>query len=95
MKYIPGIENFIHWSAMVMRTDYRKLWKLLIDHNMTKSELKVRAGISSVTLAKLGKNENVTTDILVRICSVLNCSIGDIVDIMKDSNIDDECLQRK
>lgn len=63
-----------------MRTDYRKLWKLLIDHNMTRSELRLKAGISSVTLAKLGKNENVTTDILLRICTALNCNIGDIVD---------------
>lgn len=47
---------------------------------MTKGELRVKAGISSVTLAKLGKNENVTTDILLRICKVLNCSIADIVD---------------
>lgn len=67
-----------------MRTDYRKLWKLLIDHNMSKGELRVKSGISSVTLAKLGKNENVTTDILLRICNVLNCTIADIVDVTKD-----------
>lgn len=64
-----------------MRTDYRKLWKLLIDHNMTKSDLKERAGISTVTLAKLGKNENITTDILLKICKALACNIGDIVDV--------------
>ncbi len=64
-----------------MRTDYRKLWKLLIDHNMTKSELRQKAGISSVTLAKLGKGESVTTAVLLRICKVLDCNIGDIVDI--------------
>lgn len=69
-----------------MRTDYRKLWKLLIDHNMSKGELRVKSGISSVTLAKLGKNENVTTDILLRICNVLNCTIADIVDIVKDES---------
>ena len=61
-----------------MRTDYRKLWKLLIDHNMTKSDLKERAGISTVTLAKLGKNENITTDILLIICKALACNICDI-----------------
>ena len=64
-----------------MRTDYRKLWKLLIDHNMTKSDLKERAGISTVTLAKLGKNENITTDILLKICKALACNIGDFVDV--------------
>lgn len=69
-----------------MRTDYRKLWKLLIDHNMTKGELRQKAGISSVTLAKLGKNENVTTDILLRICKVLNCTLADIVDTAIDEH---------
>ena len=68
----------------VVKTDYRKLWKLLIDLQITKSELRMRSGISSVTLAKLGKGENVTTDILLRICKTLNCNIGDIVDVMPD-----------
>ncbi len=66
-----------------MKTDYRKLWKLLIDRKMTKSELRKLSGISSVTLAKLGKDENVTTDVLLKICNVLNCSIADIVDVEK------------
>ena len=64
-----------------MRTDSRKPWKLLIDHNMTQSELRLKAGISSVILAKLGKGESVTTGILLRVCKVLNCNIGDIVEI--------------
>lgn len=64
-----------------MKTDYRKLWKLLIDHNMTKSDLRAKTGISSVTMAKLGKGESVTTAVLLRICKVINCNIGDIVDI--------------
>lgn len=68
-----------------MRTDYRKLWKLLIDQNMTKGELRIKAGISSVTLAKLGKNENITTDILLRICEVMHCTIADIVDTANDT----------
>lgn len=67
-----------------MKTDYRKLWKLLIDLQITRSELRLRSGISSVTLAKLGKGENVTTDILLRICKTLNCNIGDIVDVFPD-----------
>lgn len=68
-----------------MRTDYRKLWKLLIDHNMTKSELRQKAGISSVTLAKLGKDESVTTAVLFRICKALNCAIFYIVNTVNDS----------
>jgi transcriptional regulator len=67
-----------------MRTDYRKLWKLLIDHNMPKSELRQKAGISSVTLAKLGKDESVITGIFLRICSVLSCKICDILDAVND-----------
>ena len=69
-----------------MRTDYRKLWKLLIDHNMTKSNLRKKTGISSFTLAKLGKGESVTTGVLLRICEALNCNIGDIVDIISTKN---------
>lgn len=67
-----------------MKTDYKKLWKLLIDHNMTKSDLKAQTGISSVTLAKLGKGESVTTAVLLRICKVLNCGICDIVDTVNE-----------
>jgi len=69
---------------MQVKTDYRKLWKLLIDKKMTKSELRKQSGISSVTLAKLGKDENVTTDVLLKICKVLECDITDIVSIGKD-----------
>lgn len=64
-----------------MKTDYRKLWKLLIDRKMTKGDLRRMSGISSVTLAKLGKGENVTTDVLLKICHSLNCEISDIVEI--------------
>ncbi len=72
-----------------MRTDYRKLWKLLIDHNMTKSDLRKKTGISSVTLAKLGKGESVTTGVLLRICETLNCNIGDIVDVCNSPKFDE------
>ena len=65
---------------------YNKLWKLLIDRNMKRTELRIAAGISSSTLAKLGKNESVTTDVLVRICKTLNCDIGEIVEVVPDEN---------
>ena len=61
---------------------YKKLFKLLIDRDMSRTELRLKAGISSVPLAKLGKNEGVTTNVLVKICTALNCNIGDIVDIV-------------
>ena len=66
-----------------MSVSYNKLWKLLIDHNMNKSELGRAAKMSHNTIAKLGKNETVSLDILVRICKALNCDIGDIVEVSR------------
>ena len=68
-----------------MSVSYKKLWKLLIDHNMNKGELAKATKMSANTLAKLGKNETVSMDILVRICTVLKCDIGDIVEVVPDS----------
>ena len=62
-----------------MRISYNKLWKMLIDKNMKKSDLKEKAGISSASLAKLGKGDNITTDVLLRICEVMDCRIEDIL----------------
>lgn len=59
-------------------------WKLLIDKNMKKKELGEAAGISNSLIAKLGKNENVTVDVLVRICSALDCGIDDIMELIPD-----------
>ena len=67
-----------------MGVSYNKLWKLLIDKNMKRVDLRTAANISSGTLAKLGKNERVTTDVLVRVCRALNCDIGDIMEILPD-----------
>lgn len=64
-----------------MAISYKKLWKLLIDRDMKKEELRRAAGISTNTMAKLGKNENVNTEMLVRICSALSCDISDIMEI--------------
>ncbi|HGK7733429.1 TPA: helix-turn-helix domain-containing protein, partial [Streptococcus pyogenes] len=68
-----------------MRFSYNKLWKLLIDKGWTKTKLRQEAGISSSTIAKLGKGENITTDILLKICIALDCKIEDIVEIV-DNN---------
>ena len=64
-----------------MAISYKKLWKLLIDKNMKKGELQQRANISSSSIAKLGKNENVNTDILVRICKALDCNLEEIMEL--------------
>ena len=66
-----------------MAVSYNKLWKKLIDLEMSKGELRVKAGISTRQLAKLGKNENVTTDVLVKVCKALNCNIDQILDILE------------
>ena len=67
-----------------MRISYNKLWKMLIDKNMKKSDLKEKAGISSASLAKLGKGDNITTDVLLRICEAMDCRIEDIVETVSD-----------
>lgn len=67
-----------------MRISYNKLWKLLIDKNMTKMELKDAAGISAASIAKLGKGANITTDVLLKICTTLNCKIEDILETIED-----------
>lgn len=63
-----------------MGLSYNKLWKLLIDKNMNKTDLRIKTGMSQATLAKLSKGENVNTEVLARICKVLCCNIEDIVE---------------
>ena len=69
-----------------MAISYKKLWKLLIDKDMRKEDLRLKARISTNTMAKLGKNENVNTEMLVKICTALNCDIADIMEIVEDAN---------
>lgn len=71
-----------------MKMSYKKLWKLLIDKDMKKTDLRKAAGISSSSLAKLGKDENVTTDVLIRICEALKCDTSDIMEIVPDESAD-------
>ena len=67
-----------------MKACYKKLWKLLIDKNLKRTDLKKLAGISSGSLAKLGKDENVSMDILQKLCKALECNIGDIMDLVPE-----------
>lgn len=67
-----------------MRISYNKLWKLLIDKNMTKTELGKAARVSSCSIAKLSKGSNITTDILLKICEALRCGIEDIMETVED-----------
>ena len=66
-----------------MAVSYRKLWKLLIDKDMKKKDLRLSSGISTNALAKLGKNERVTTDVIDKICCALNCDVGDVMEIVE------------
>ena len=67
-----------------MAVSYDKLWKLLIDKRMNKTELRLKTDMSTSTLAKLSKNEVVSMDVMLRICRVLDCNVGDIMDAKKD-----------
>lgn len=67
-----------------MAVSYDKLWKLLIDKKMTKTALRIEADMSSSTLAKMSKNETVSMDVMLRICKVLDCNVGDIIDAKKE-----------
>ena len=67
-----------------LRVSYNKLFKLLIDKQMKKGELCRKAGVSTNSMVKLAKGENLTVDILVKICSALDCKFDDIIDLIPD-----------
>ncbi|MPM58602.1 hypothetical protein SDC9_105433 [bioreactor metagenome] len=67
-----------------MIVSYKKLWKLLIDKDLKKRDLCQMAGISSASVAKLTKGENVQTDVLVKICAALSCGVEDIMEILPE-----------
>ena len=70
-----------------MKISYKKLWHLLIDKDMIKTDLRAACGLSTASIAKLSKGHNVNTDILVRICAALKCDISDICEIVLDEEI--------
>ncbi|WP_353852895.1 helix-turn-helix transcriptional regulator [Dehalobacter restrictus] len=70
-----------------MVISYNKLWKLLIDKNMNKQDLKKLSGVSTASIAKLGKGENIQTDVLLKICRALRCNITDIMELTQDEDI--------
>ena len=69
-----------------MHFSYNNLWKLLIDKKMNKQDLRKMTGISSASIAKLGKGENVNTEVLLRICKALKCDISDIMEFVPDDD---------
>lgn len=73
-----------------MKLSYKKLWIMLVERDLKKTEFAKKAGISSASMAKLGKGANITTDVLVKICEELKCDIADIVEIVPDDAPSDE-----
>lgn len=73
-----------------MAISYKKLWKLLIDRDMKKKELAEKANLSQYTINKMNRGDNVTTDTLVKICGVLNCTFDDIMELIPDKESDSE-----
>ena len=67
-----------------MAVCYKKLWKLLIDKNLKKTDLRTLSGITTTALAKLGRNENVNTEVLAKICKALDCKIEDIMEFVPE-----------
>ena len=78
------VSNYINREVTKMAVSYKKLWKLLIDKDMMKKELAEKANVSNYTLAKMNKGENVTTDVLVRICKALECNLDDIMELVDE-----------
>lgn len=72
-------------GVMDMKISYNGLWKLLIDHGMQKKDLMEKLGISSSTIAKMGKGETVSLDVLARICRLFNCDIGDLISFKNEN----------
>lgn len=73
-----------------MKITYKKLWKLLIDREMMKKNLLEASKISTVSMAKLGKDQNVTTDVLLKICTALHCDISDIMQVVENDDFKNE-----
>ncbi len=71
-----------------MAASYKKLWKLLIDRDMRKEDLRLKAGITTTAMAKLGRNETVHMDILLKICNALDCGLDDILEIVSEDKND-------
>ena len=66
---------------------YKKLWKLLIDRDMTRADLREAIGVSPTTLAKMSKGEAIGANVLARICETLNCNVGDVMDYVPNSAV--------
>lgn len=71
--------------AQKMTVGYKKLWKLLIDLDMKKKDLQAAAGISPSSIAKLSRNDNVSMDVLIKVCTALNVGVEDVMELVPDT----------
>ena len=78
-----------------MIISYKKLWKLLIDRDLKKKDLRKMSGISPSTIAKLGRNENINTEVIIKICQALNCDICDMMEIVENRSLDEESINNE
>ena len=86
MNALPnGGAIFIRFlGGMAMAVSYKKLWKMLIDRDMKKKDLCVKAGISTASVTKMGKGGHVTTEVLAKICTAMDCTLDDIMEIVPE-----------
>lgn len=80
---------YVTLEVIIMALSYKRLWKLLIDKDMKKKDLMSRAGISTYTINKLNRNENVNADTLAKICVALDCTFDDVMEIIPDKQSDE------
>lgn len=83
-SWVPNHDSKKTGRKIPMEISYKKLWKLLIDKDMKKKDLLAAAGISWASVTKLSKGEAVSMEVLMKICSALECNIGDIMDLIPD-----------
>ena len=85
IKSSVGTDVLCRAGGMDLLISYNKLWKLMIDHNMNKTQLRKKAGLSTNVIAKLSKNDSVSMETLMKICQIFHCDVGDIMEMTENS----------
>lgn len=75
---------------MARKISYNRLWKLLIDKSMTRKDLRTVSGVSTASIAKLGRGDNITTGVLIKICDALECELEDIMELVSCETVEEE-----
>lgn len=77
---------YYNLRGVMMAISYKKLWKLLIDRDLKKKDLQMMSGISAASITKMGRNENVNTEIIEKICLALKCDVSDVMEITENKD---------